>query len=159
MDPAIKKKVLRNFSYGLYVITVADGEEVNGFTANWVTQASFDPPMVVLAMENDARSLGMIQRSGAFAVNVLPEGSREFAGRMGRSSRQNPNKLADVRYDRGPATGSPVLPESAGWIECRLVNATPAGDHTLLLGEVVEAGEGQEAQPLTLREAGFRYSG
>lgn len=159
MDPAIKKKVLRSFSYGLYILTVADGSDVNGFTANWLTQVSFEPPMLAFAMENDARSLGMIKSAGAFAVNIVPEGARDFAGRMGRSSRQNPAKLADVRYERGPATGSPVLPECVGWLECRLVDSMPAGDHTLLLGEVVEAGEGTPARPLTLAEAGFRYSG
>lgn len=159
MDPAIKKKVLRSFTYGLYIVTVADGASVNGFTANWLTQASFEPPMVVFAMENDSRSIAMIERAGAFAINVAPEGGRDLAARMGRSSKQNPDKLADVPYERGPATGSPVLPGCSGWVECRLVSSTPAGDHTLLLGEVVEAGEGLEARSLTMGEAGFRYSG
>lgn len=159
MDPAVKKKVLRKFTYGLYVITVRNSEEVNGFTANWITQASFEPPMLVFSMENDSRSIEMIQSSGAFAVNVLPEDAREFAGQMGRSSKQNPEKLADVPCDRGPATGSPILTNAVGWVECRLVSATPSGDHTLLLGEVVEAGDGRDASPLTLAAAGFRYSG
>ncbi len=161
MDPALKKKVLREFTYGLFVITCADGDEVNGFTANWITQASFEPPMVVFAMENDTRSLEMIRRSGAYAVNVLPSGSRDFAGQMGRSSKQNPDKLDGVRYERGPVTGCPILADAVGWLECRLVSATPAGDHTLLLGEVVEAGDGgrSDTRPLTLAEAGFKYSG
>ena len=159
MDPAVKKRVLRSFTYGLYIVTVADGDSVNAFTANWLTQASFDPPMLVFAMENDARSLGMIQSAGTFAVNVVPEGGRELAARMGRSSTKDPNKLASVQYERGPVTGSPVHHECIGWVECRLLSSTPAGDHTLLLGEVVGAGEGREARPLTLAEAGFRYSG
>jgi flavin reductase (DIM6/NTAB) family NADH-FMN oxidoreductase RutF len=159
VDPAVKKKVLRAFPYGMYVVTVAEGEEVNAFTANWLTQASFEPPMVVFAMENDSRSLGMIERARAFAVNVLPEDARDFAGAMGRSSAQNPHKLAEVAYGRSPALGSPVLPECLGWVECALVSSTPAGDHTLLLGEVVEAGLGRDAKPLTMGAAGFRYSG
>lgn len=159
MDPAIKKKVLRKFTYGLYVVTVVDGEDVNAFTANWLTQVSFEPPMVAFAMENDSRSIHMIGRAGAFAVNVVPEGGRDLAAMMGKSSQQDPDKLADVPYRRGPVTGSPILPTSAGWIECRLVTSTPAGDHTLLVGEVVEAGEGASIKPLTMGEAGFRYSG
>ncbi|MEJ7653596.1 MAG: flavin reductase family protein [Chloroflexia bacterium] len=159
MDQATKKKVLRKFTYGLFVITVADGGEANGFTANWITQASFEPPMVVFAMENDSRSIDMIERSTAFAVNILPAGTRELAGKLGRSSQQNPDKLADVEHEPGPATGSPILAESAGWLECRLVATTPAGDHTLLLGEVVEAGEKLDVAPLTLSDTGFRYFG
>ncbi len=159
MDPAIKKQVLRSFTYGLYIVTVADGEDVNAFTANWLTQCSFEPPMLALAIENDARSLGMIRRARAFAVNVVPEDGRELAGRMGRSSQRDPHKLAEATYDRGPATGSPLLVESVGWVECRLVSSTPSGDHTLVVGEVIKAGVGRDIRPLTLAEAGFRYSG
>ncbi len=159
MDPAIKKKVLRSFTYGLYIVTVRDGDEVNALTANWLTQTSFEPPMLAFALENDARSLPMILRAGAFAVNVVPEDGRALAGAMGRSSQKNPQKLADVAYEPGPTTGSPILPDCVGWVECRLSGMLESGDHTLLLGEVVEAGEGREARPLTLAEAGFRYSG
>lgn len=101
----------------------------------------------------------MILRAGAFAVKVVAEDGRELAGRMGRSSTRDPQKLANVEHSSGPLTGSPLLPQAAGWVECRLVSATPSGDHTLLLGEVVEAGEGREVAPLTMAEAGFRYSG
>lgn len=159
MNPAIKKKVLRRFTYGLYIVTVTDGEDVNGFTANWLSQSSFEPPMLTLALENDARSLPMILNSRTFAVNVVPQDGRELAGKMGRSSRQNPSKLADVEYSWGTATGSPILAAAAGWVECRLVGTLPSGDHMLLLGEIVEAGEGREIPPLTHSEAGFRYSG
>jgi len=159
MDQAVKKQVLRSFTYGLYLITVKDGEEANCFTANWVSQASFEPPMVVFSMENDSRSIGMIRRSGAFVVHVIPEGYRDFAGRMGRSSKQNPNKISEVEWEPGEVTGSPILKELAGWVECRLVGTLPAGDHTLMLGEVVNAGIGRDLRPLTLSEAGFKYSG
>ena len=61
MDDAAKKTVLRQFSYGLYVVTVAaDGEE-HGMTANWVTQAAFEPPMVAVAVENTSRTIEMIR--------------------------------------------------------------------------------------------------
>jgi flavin reductase (DIM6/NTAB) family NADH-FMN oxidoreductase RutF len=53
-----------------------------------------------------------------------------------------------------------VLVEALGWVECRAIASLPAGDHTIVLGEVVEAGvESADAQPLTLQEAGFKYAG
>lgn len=60
MDPAVKKQVLRSFTYGLYAIMSVDKDEVNAFTANWLTQVSFDPPLLAVSIENDAKSLTMI---------------------------------------------------------------------------------------------------
>ena len=60
MDPAVKKQVLRLFTYGLYVVMSVDRDEVNAFTANWLTQVSFDPPLVAVSIENKAKSLTMI---------------------------------------------------------------------------------------------------
>ena len=53
MDPNIKKQALRKFTYGLYIVMCVDGGEVNGFTANWLTQVSFEPPLLAVSIEND----------------------------------------------------------------------------------------------------------
>jgi flavin reductase (DIM6/NTAB) family NADH-FMN oxidoreductase RutF len=160
MDEAAKKTVLRHFPYGLYAVTVAQGGEEHGMTANWLTQAAFDPPMVVVAVENTSKTIGMIRDAHHFAINVLQQGQRELAGKLGRTSAQAPQKLKGIKTKPAPVSGTPVLADSVGWVECRVVATLPAGDHTLVLGEVVEAGvEHGGAQPLTLQEAGFKYSG
>lgn len=159
MDAAAKKTVLRHFPYGLYVITVtADGEE-HGMTANWVTQAAFEPPMVAVAIENTSKTIAMIRDSHHFAINVLRTGQRELAGKLGRTSTQAPHKLKGVKTRPAPGAGTPVLADGLGWVECRLMTTLPAGDHTLVLGEVIEAGVEHEGDALTLQEAGFKYSG
>ena len=160
MDLTARKAVLRHFSYGLYVVTVAaDGEE-HGMTANWVTQAAFEPPMVAVAVENSSQTIEMIRDAHHFAVSVLHDGQRELAGRLGRASRQAPEKLKGIRTKPAPGTGTPVLADCLGWIECRVISTLPAGDHTLVLGEVVGAGvENGEAKPLTLVAAGVKDSG
>lgn len=160
MDLAAKKTVLRHFPYGLYAVTVAHGGEEHGMTANWVSQASFEPPMVVVAVENTSKTIELIRDARHFAINVFQQGQRELAGKLGRSSANTPQKLKGVKTKPAPEGGSPILAEALGWVECRVVAALPAGDHTLVLGEVVEAGvEHGDAQPLTLQEAGFKYSG
>jgi len=158
LNESAKKTVLRHFPYGMYAVTVMSEGEDHGMTANWVMQAAFTPPMLVVALENDSKSLPMIRDARAFAVNVLAEGQRELAAQLGRSSRQQPYKLHTVPARPAPVTGAPILTESLGWLECRFVATMPAGDHTLVLGEVVEAGLGREGQPLTLDEAG-KYAG
>lgn len=159
MDQAAKKSVLRHFPYGLYVVTVAHGGEEHAMTANWLTQAAFDPPMLVVAVENTSKTIGMIRDAHHFAVNLLLKAQRDLAGKLGRSAEQAPNKLKGIKTKPGPVAGAPVLADCLGWVECRVVATLPAGDHTLVLGEVVAAGVEHEGEPLTLEEAGFKYSG
>src|SRR5712664_556599 len=159
MDEAAKKAILRHFAYGLYVVTVAHDGEDDGMTANWITQAAFDPSMVVVAIENASKTIGMIRDSHHFAINRLLTGQRELAGKLGRSSDQAPQKLKGIKTKPAAVSGVPVLVDGLGWVECRVVATLPAGDHTLVLGEVVGAGLEREGEPLTLAEAGFKYSG
>lgn len=159
MDDAAKKTLLRHFPYGLYVVTVAAGGEEHGMTANWVMQAAFEPPMVVVALENTSKTLGMVRDSRHFAVNVVLASQRDLAGKLGRSSEQAPQKLKGIKTKPGPVSGTPVLTDCLGWVECRVVATLPSGDHTLVLGEIVAAGVEHEGEPLTMQEAGFKYSG
>ena len=160
MDQAAKQTILRHFPYGLYVVTVAHGREEHGMTANWLTQAAFEPPMVAVAVENTSKTIGMIRDSHHFAINVLQQGQRDLAGKLGRTSDQAPQKLKGIRTKPAPVSGTPVLADGLGWVECRVVATLPAGDHTLVLGEVVAAGvEHADGVALTLQEAGFKYSG
>ena len=117
MDLNLKKRVLRTFTYGLYAVSCAEGDEVNIFTANWLTQVSFDPPLLAVSVENASKSLPMILRSRKFMVNVLRSGGRELAGKLGKSAFQHPDKLAGVGYDIG-ANGCPVLPAAQPKTAC-----------------------------------------
>ncbi len=158
MDAAVKKQVLRQFTYGLFAITCSEGKEVNAFTANWLTQVSFDPPLLALSVENASKSLPMIQRSRKFAVNVLRTGQRALAGSLGKSALKYPEKLAGIAYEtRGD--GFIVLQEALSWVGCSVQQTLLAGDSTLLVAEIVDAGIVAEGQPLTMNEAGFRHAG
>jgi flavin reductase (DIM6/NTAB) family NADH-FMN oxidoreductase RutF len=160
VNESAKQTVLRHFPYGLYAVTVMSEGEDHGMTANWVMQAAFTPPMVAVAIGNDSKSLPMIRDARAFAINVLATGQRDLAAELARSSSQRPYKLHAVPTRPAPRTGAPILADGLGWLECRLVATMPSGDHTLVLGEVVEAGVEREGQPLTLAEAGMtKYAG
>ena len=166
MEAGQKKAVLRLFTYGLYVVTCRQGAEWNGFTANWLTQVSFDPPLLAVSVENDALSLGLIRGAGEFAVCVLKTGRRELAGRLGRSRRRAPGKLDGVEWlpvgavaPDGSLTAPPIPADSLGYLRCALRGETPAGDSTLLIAEIVGACLLQPGEPLTMRETGFRHAG
>ncbi len=158
MDPAVKKQALRTFTYGLYAVSCANEGEVNIFTANWLTQVSFDPPLIAISVENDSKSLPMILRSRVFTINVYRSGSRELAGKLGKSAIQHPDKLDGVEYDIGP-NGCPILHDALAWVACKVLHTAEAGDSTLIVAEVVDAGMRGEGQALTMAEAGFRHAG
>jgi flavin reductase (DIM6/NTAB) family NADH-FMN oxidoreductase RutF len=159
MDEQTKKTALRMFTYGMYAVTAKHGDEVAAMTANFLTQSSFTPPMVAVAVEVDSKTHRVIEASGAFAVNVFEDVQRELAGLLGRKSRKSPDKFDGVPWTPGPATGSPILADALGWVECRVTGRVESGDHTLYVGEVVEAGAHREGVPLTMAAAGFRHSG
>lgn len=159
MDNALKKTVLRMFTYGLYAATAKHGDDVSIMTVNWLTQCSFEPPMLVLAAEGDSHSRQVIEASRAFALNLYESGQRELAGSLGRTFGKHPEKIAEVAWKPGPLTGSPLLETALGWVECKIVSNMPAGDHILFVAEVVDVGLNREGVPLTLKETGFKYAG
>jgi flavin reductase (DIM6/NTAB) family NADH-FMN oxidoreductase RutF len=160
LDQAAKKKVLRDFTYGLYAVTAAHEGERGVFTANWLSQASFEPPLVMLSVENDSSTLPLIRASGRFAICPLREGQRELAGALGR-----PKKRAGDKYETldlavvETVSGVPALAESLGYVVCDVQSEAPAGDSVVFVAEVVEARSFADDPPLEMRQAGFRHAG
>ena len=158
MNESAMHGVLEHFACGLHALTVKHDGEEHGMTASWVSQASFHPPMVVVAVENRSKTIGMIRDAHHFALSVLRAGQRDVAEKLGPASAGAPHKLKGIKTKPAPTSGVPVLADALGWVECRVVATLPSGDHTLVLGEVLEAAvEHQDAEPLTLREAGMEY--
>src|SRR5438105_4268576 len=139
MDPKVKRQALRTFTYGLYGVSCADEGEVNIFTANWLTQVSFEPPLLAVSVENDSKSLGMILRSRQFTVNVFRSGERELAGKLGKSAIYHPQKLEGIAYDLG-SNGCPILHNALAWLACEVQHTAPAGDSTLIVAQIVDVG-------------------
>ena len=158
MDEAAKKEALRLFAYGLYAVTTGTRENWSAFTANWCTQASFDPPLVALSVENDSHSLPIIQASGRFVVNVFAAEQRELAGALGKPYRRHPEKTQGLAVTF-TASGTPALTETLAWVECAVEGSMPAGDSTLVLARVVDAAVLRRSEPLTMLAAGFKHAG
>jgi flavin reductase (DIM6/NTAB) family NADH-FMN oxidoreductase RutF len=158
MDLNLKKQVLRTFTYGLYAVSCANEGDINLFTANWLTQVSFDPPLLAVSVEKISKSLSMILHSRNYTVNVLRSGDRELAGKLGKSALKHPDKLLNIPFHLG-LNGCPILDDALAWIACEVRNTADAGDSTLIIAEVIDTGMLSEGQPLTMAEAGFRHAG
>lgn len=159
LDEQAKKTMLRKIPHGLYICGVKDGEELNGFTVSWLMQASFEPPLVVNCVKNDSISHEMIEKSGKFAISFLEDGQKDLAAKFFKPKRRVGNKFEDVEFYEGEATGCPIIKDSLGYIECRVVEAVKKGDHTVFVGEVIASGLHREGSPLLLESTGWQYGG
>ena len=159
LNEAAKKTMLRKIPHGLYVCGTKDGDDVNGFTASWIMQASFTPPLVVNCIKADSTSHAMVKASGVFAISVLEEGQKEIAQNFFKPLRRVGNKFEDIEFYLGEETGCPIIKDSLGYVECRVVGSVEHGDHTVFVGEVVGAGEHREGKALLLESTGWNYGG
>jgi flavin reductase (DIM6/NTAB) family NADH-FMN oxidoreductase RutF len=159
MDAKAKKTLLQKIPYGLYVCTSKDGAETSAMLCNWVAQASFSPPMMTLAVQNDAHSYKVIQSSGVFCLNLLPKGARDTAVHFAQHYDEVGDKLEDREHDSSDELELPVVPEAVGYIELRVVGTLEGGDHNIVLGEVVGATVLNDGPLYEQGDAGFDYAG
>ena len=158
MDPAIKKKALRMISYGLYVATSRDDSGVAAGTINWISQSSFTPPWVMVAIKADSTLHRAITNSRKFIVHVVGKDQKELATAFFRGAELSGDRLNGYRLESS-SNGIPLLADPPAWFECRVTSDVRGGDHTIFVAEVVDAGVRKDADPLTLRDTGFFYGG
>ncbi len=159
LDEQAKKNLLRKIPHGLFICGVKDGEELNGFTASWVMQASFDPPLVVNCVRADSGSHEMIKKSQVFALSFLDDTQKEIAAQFFKPKRRVGDKFEEIESYEAPETGCPVLKDCLGYVECRVVGQVERGDHTVYVGEVIGATLHREGNPLLLESTGWQYGG
>ena len=158
MDPAVKKKALRMLTYGLCVATSRDDSGPAAGTINWISQSSFNPPLVMAAIKADSGLRRAIATSRVFAVHVVGKSQKEMATAFFKGAQLSCGMLNGYRVETGE-TGAPLLVDAAAWFECRVVNEVTGGDHIIFVGEVVGVGVRGDEEPLTLRDTGFSYGG
>ena len=139
MDPNAKKTTLRMIPYGLYVLTAAgkDGQVAAG-TVNWVTQASFEPPLVAVGVKTDSHAHALIKDTKAFALNVLGKGQQALAFTFFKPAERKGDTISGEPIRIG-STGSPILTNCPAYVECTLESTVEMGDHSIFVGKVVDA--------------------
>jgi len=131
------------------------GEKINGMTAAWLSQVSLKPLLVMVSIAPPRYTHTLIKESGIFAVNVLSGDQVELAKRFGYKSGRKIDKFAGLEYLTA-GSGAPVLPEAYAYLDLKLVHTFAAGDHTLFVGEVLEAKIlHPESHPLIFKKSDF----
>jgi flavin reductase (DIM6/NTAB) family NADH-FMN oxidoreductase RutF len=139
MDADAKKTALRMIPYGIYVLTAEDGGgNVAAATVNWVTQTSFDPPLVAIGMKADSGAYELVKKTGAFALNMLGKGQRGAAFGFFKPAEKHGDTISGEAYYSG-ANGAPILESAPASVECSVTEIVEHGDHHIVIGEVTEA--------------------
>ena len=147
------RHVMAHFATGVTVVTSRspDGRPC-GLTANSVASVSLKPLLVLVCVDREAASHACIVEGGAFAVSILDHRHEQIARRfsIGHWS---------ARFDEIPhrieTTGSPVLQDALAWLDCRVESVYQAGDHSIVVGEVV-ACDAREGDPLVFFRGEYR---
>ncbi len=160
MDPQDKKVALRAITYGLYVMTASDAGECAAGGVNWLTQVSFEPTLVAAGVNTQSSLHALISKTGMFAVNVLADDQLDVTKAFFQSTEVEGDLVNGHRFERGVATGAPLLDEVPYWFECKVTDTVARGDHTVFVAEVVGAGVRDASRvPLNLRSTGMSYGG
>jgi len=157
------KDALRMMPYGFYSITSRNGDEVNAMVANWVIQVSFEPRLVMLALQKTSYTHGLVEQGGVFAINIFRKEDQEILMPLCKSRAKFANKMEGTSYSAAPETGCPVLDGAAAYVEFKVAQIIDVGgDHDLVIGEPVGAEVLKQAEAgdvLTLPHLGWSYAG
>jgi flavin reductase (DIM6/NTAB) family NADH-FMN oxidoreductase RutF len=153
VDPAGFREWMARWPTGVCVVTAHDAGGDAGLTVNAFLSVSVRPPTVLVSLERGVDTLPVVERSRAFAVNLLAADQRALSERFARAV-PSAEKFAGLPVHRG-STGAALLDGALGALECRVVSLSPAVDHLFVLGEVVRQEFGPDAPPLVFYHSGY----
>ena len=161
MDESLKQTVLRKLTYSMSVMTAVGPEgKPAASTLTWISQCSFHPPLVMIAIQKTSQMHEAVTASRGLAVNLLGEGQREIAKAFFRAPAADGGRFGDYRDEPGPMTDAPLLTDAPAWFEARVTDRVERGDHTVFVAEVVGAGvRDAGAKPLYLSDTPWNYGG
>lgn len=158
MNEDAKKNILRSIPYGLYVIGVRDGEAYHAFTGSWFSQVSMKPPRVMLGVRHGSQSLEFIKKGKVFSVNFFSKQDKKILEQFFKPTPSHGNRFGEFTYSL-KKSGAPVLDDATRYLECEVKNIFEAGDHSVVIGEVVEAEILKDAAPLVMSDTPWHYGG
>ncbi len=139
MDADAKKTTLRMIPYGIYVMTADDGKgNVGAATVNWVTQASFAPPLVVVGVKADSGAHTVVKGTSKFALNMLGKDGKGAAFTFFKPAKLEDGKLNGHSFHAG-ANGCAILDIAIAAVECTVKQVLEMGDHSVVVAEVTDA--------------------
>jgi flavin reductase (DIM6/NTAB) family NADH-FMN oxidoreductase RutF len=148
------RSVFRRHAAGVAVITARGDAGPVGFTATSLTSVSAEPPLLSFGIGTGSSSWPTVSRTEYVGVHLLGEHQQELAATFARSGADRFG--APTVWREGPE-GVPVLDDVLAWLVCRVVGRVPAGDHRIVLAEVLLGDPTGTGSPLLYHQG--RFSG
>ncbi len=140
-------KVLRNLSYGLYVITTLHREKYAGCIANSVMQVTSDPKTILISINKNNYTNQCIKDCHRFAISILSEKTdSSIIGEFGFKSSREVDKFSNIAYRL--KNDLPVINNSCGYIICDVINIVETFTHTLFIGKIKDMGDYTNEPPM-----------
>lgn len=135
----MNREAFFKISYGLYIVSTADGEQKGGYVANTVFQVSSSPARIAISCSKDNFTNHLIINSGVFAISVLREDyDNKIMNRFGYQSGKDIDKFEGIQTLKGK-TGIPIVKDdSIAWFECEVEQRLDLGTHTLFIGRLID---------------------
>ena len=149
------KAALSSWASGVSVVTTNAGGLLYGLTVSSFTSLSLDPPLILVCIDNRNRFPTMVAEAGGFAVSILAR-EQEAASNYFAGSGRLPTPNFTTIEGEWTESGQPVVKGAAAHIVCRLHDQLQRGDHTIIIGEVVEARTDDSKMPLLYWKRGYR---
>jgi flavin reductase (DIM6/NTAB) family NADH-FMN oxidoreductase RutF len=161
---------LKKISYGFYVLTTKknahdiQNREEDYYAAglvSWVSQCSFDPPMVMVAVQKQTNLAETIRKSKVFALNILGKADKPLISPFSKDTEVKDGKLNGYIFEEGGHTGAPLLEKAPVSLECHVEEVVSSqADHVLIIGKVVgHKLRNPDAEPLMEWETDYHYGG
>jgi flavin reductase (DIM6/NTAB) family NADH-FMN oxidoreductase RutF len=143
-------ELFQQLTHGVYVIAVSDGTTYNAFTAAWVMQVSFNPPLLAFSINPKNYSYTLLQKGGVCTVNVLAQQQLAIAKHFGQPK---PDKMLGFHWRQG-LSSAPILADSLAYFDCQVSHYTDAGDHKLVVCKVLAGAILHQGKPLLYGQTG-----
>lgn len=157
----VRNDALRLLSSGLYVLTACLSDTIHAATVSWVSQVSFEPPLVMVALKRNSHLAQAVRKAHRFAINILGANQEALAEKFFAHVAAPAAIETLAGYSFRESMGHcPLLTDAMGWLECRLAAEPPTpGDHCLMLGQVTGAGVRRQDMPMVLWGTPWSYGG
>lgn len=147
-------QALFSVTHGLYILTAATAEKLNGQCLDALIQMTNSPPKIAISVAKKSLTHDMISETGTFVINVLSHADTSWMEKVkhfGFQSGRDVDKFADMSYELAK-NGSPVLPESKAYYECTVTKIVDLETHSLFISSVDLGGTKTGSSPVTYNE-------
>lgn len=130
IDPRELRNACGLFATGITIVTTELEGEVHGMTANAFMSVSLDPPLLVVSVGHKAKLHELLPQTGRYAISILRDDQEDYSSHFAGW----PVEGLEIRFEQ--RHDYPVLPDALAYFVCKVVDAHPAGDHTLYIAQV-----------------------